>query len=131
MSKFDKVKTHVQEHKMVYIVGATCLVVGAIGTLTAINIKGMSGNISVTGNVGGDVVAVTGKSNTVNKVVLELVERSTASKPVHLVGTNLYFSSLSEAARATGHHVSMISKNVNGHVADLNGDVFKLLEPAG
>lgn len=128
MSKIDKVKTHIQEHKTVYIVGATCLVVGAIGTLTAINVKGMSGNISVTGNIGGDVVAVTGKSNTVNKVVVELIERSTPSKPVHLVGTNLYFNSLGEAARETGHSLSMISRNVNGQIPDVKGDVFKLLE---
>jgi DNA-directed RNA polymerase specialized sigma54-like protein len=59
-----------------------------------------------------------------------MVERSTASKPVHLVGTNLYFNSLSEAARETGLHLSMISRNINGHIPDVNGNVFELLEPA-
>jgi hypothetical protein len=58
------------------------------------------------------------------------VERSTPSKPVHLKGTNLYFSSLSEAARETGHNLSMLSRHVNGHSPDIKGDVFEVLEPA-
>lgn len=47
---------------------------------------------------------------------------------MHLVGTNLYFNSISEAARETGHQASMISKNINGHIPDVKGDVFELLE---
>ena len=122
MSKFDKVKTHVQTHKTVYIVGAVCLTVGVLGGVALVR----TGDISVIG----DNNQVVGKAKTVNQVVVELIERSTPSKPVHLVGTNLYFNSLSEAARETGHSLSRLSRHVNGHLPDLNGDVFKLLEPA-
>lgn len=122
MSAFDKVKTHVQTHKTVYIVGATCLTLGVLGGVALVR----TGDISVIG----DNNQVVGKAKTVNQVVVELIERSTPSKPVHLVGTNLYFNSLSEAARETGHSLSKLSRHVNGHLPDLNGDVFKLLEPA-
>lgn len=127
-TKFDRFRNHLEKNKTVYIVGATCL---AAGVVVGAALVRTSGNISVTGDVTGDVISVTGKSNTVNKIVVEFVERSTASKPVHLVGTNLYFNSLSEAARETGHHLSMISKNVNGLIADVKGDVFEFLELAG
>jgi hypothetical protein len=61
---------------------------------------------------------------------VNFVEKSTPIKPVHLVGTDLYFPSLSEAARQTGHNVSMISKNVNGYIDNLNGDIFEVIEIA-
>jgi hypothetical protein len=66
----------------------------------------------------------------VRQTTVNMVERSTPSKPVHLVGTNLYFNSLSEAARETGHPLSTISKHINGHIPDVKGDVFEILEPA-
>ena len=122
MSEFETVKTHVQSHISFYFVGAVCLTVGVLGGVALVR----TGDISVIG----DNNQVVGKAKTVNQVVVELIERSTPSKPVHLVGTNLYFNSLSEAARETGHSLSRLSRHVNGHLPDLNGDVFKLLEPA-
>lgn len=124
MSKIESIKNHVRENKKVYVVGASCLAVGLVGGVALVK----SGDISIV--VTGDKNQIVGKAKTVNQVMVELVERSTPSKPVHLVGTNLYFSSLNEAARETGHSLSMISRNVNGQIADVKGDVFKLLEPA-
>ncbi|WNM72524.1 hypothetical protein SEA_ARTORIAS_55 [Gordonia phage Artorias] len=121
----DKVKVHIQENKKVYIVGGVCLVVGLAGGTFLVKNKDVI-NVSVEG-IGNNVV---GKAKTVNQVTIELVERSTPSKPVHLVGTNLYFNSLNEAARETGHSLAKISRNVNGHIPDVDGDVFKLLELA-
>lgn len=123
MSTLDKVKSHVQTHKKIYIIGATCL---GVGVLSGVAFTRSIPNISVIG----DNNQVVGKAKTVNQVVVELVERSTPSKPVHLVGTNLYFNSLNEAARETGHNLSMISKNVNGQIPDVKGDIFELLERA-
>lgn len=122
---FDKVKTHIQENKKVYIVGGVCLVVGIAGGVVLAKNKDVI-NISIDGD-GNEVIA---KAKTVNQVTIELVERSTPSKPVHLVGTNLYFSSMNEAARETGHSLTMISRNINGHISDIKGDVFELLELA-
>ena len=121
----EKIKTHVQENKKYYIVGATCLTVGVAAGAIFLGQKDVI-NIAVEGS-NNDVI---GKVRTVNKTVIEFVEHSTPSKPVHLVGTNLYFNSLSEAARETGHSLSKISRQVNGHIPDVNGDVFKILELA-
>ena len=60
-------------------------------------------------------------------VTITLEEKSTPSKPVHLVGTDQYYRSLSEAARQTGHSLSDISKNANGKIPDVKGDVFELV----
>ena len=121
----EKVKTHVQENKKYYVVGATCLTVGVAAGAIFLGQQDVI-HIAVKGS-NNDII---GKARTVNKTVIELVERSTPSKPVHLVGTNLYFNSLSEAARETGHSLSKISRQVNGHIPDVNGDVFKILELA-
>lgn len=124
MSKIENIKNHVRENKKVYIVGASCLAVG-VG-VGAVLVK--SGNISI--SVSGDGNHVVGKARTVNQVMVELVERSTASRPVHLDGTNLYFSSINEAARETGLPRHLISRNVNGLIPDVKGQVFKLLDLA-
>lgn len=124
MSKIESIKNHVRENKKAYVVGASCLAVGLLGGVALAK----AGDISIV--VTGDKNQIVGKAKTVNQVMIELVERSTQSKPVHLVGTNLYFSSMSEAARETGHALSMISKNVKGQIPNIKGDVFELLEPA-
>lgn len=124
-TRIERIKKHVKDNKNVYIVGATCLTVGALsGALLAKN----ADVINITAEGAGHQIV--GKAKTVNQIMVEMVERSTPSKPVHLVGTNLYFNSLSEAARETGHHLSLISRNINGHIPDINGDVFELLELA-
>lgn len=122
MPTIDQVKTHFRENKKVYIVGGACLAVGVLAGVAFVR----TGDISVSGNHN----QVVGKAKTVNQVMVHMVERSTPSKPVHLVGTNLYFNSLNEAARETGHSLSKLSRHVNGHIPDLNGDVFELLEVA-
>lgn len=124
MSKIESIKNHVREHKKAYVVGVSCLAVGLLGGVALVK----SGDLSIV--VTGDKNQIVGKAKTVNQVMFEMVERSTPSKPVHLVGTNLYFNSLSEAARETGHSLSMISQNVNGHISDVKGDVFELLDLA-
>lgn len=124
MSKIESIKNHVREHKKVYVVGASCLAAGILGGVALAK----AGDISIV--VTGDKNQIVGKAKTVNQVMVELVERSTPSRPVHLVGTNLYFNSISEAARETGYTRSLISQNINGHIPDVKGEVFKLLEPA-
>lgn len=123
MSKLDKVKTHLKNHAHIYIGAVGCVAVGVIGGMIVSTHSTSAGEIV-------QKITQFGFRNEANTVVINLVEHSTPSKPVHLVGTNLYFNSLSEAARETGHHLSSISKCVNGHIPDVNGDVFQLLERA-
>jgi hypothetical protein len=122
--KTDKIKKHFSDNKKVYIgIG-----IGVAVTTTVVIVKGRSiAGVEVSPKI---TQLLSWKPSATQNVVVELIERSTPSKPVHLVGTSLYFSSLSEAARETGHALSKISKNVNGHIPDVNGDVFVLLETA-
>lgn len=123
----DKVKNHIQKNKNYYIVGGVVISVVSVGAAGYILGVKNSGDII---DLGKDNVLtnVAIKPREFNNTVVQMIERSTASKPVHLVGTNLYFNSIREAARETGHQVAMISKCVNGHIADVKGDVFELIE---
>lgn len=125
-TKVSKIKQHFKDHNELYIglgIGA-CMVFAASGGAKVLRKGGVESSSKLI-----EIVQI-GFRHKATATVIQLVERSTSSKPVHLVGTNLYFSSLSEAARETGHHLTMLSKHVNGHIPDLNGDVFELLEPA-
>ncbi len=119
--RISKVKNHLKENKTVYLVGVGSAVVGAAVAVLVIARAGSSADIQ-------QKLIQIGIGNRMNAAVINLVETSTPSKPVHLVGTDRYFSSLHEAARATGHSVTRISKNVNGHIPDVGGDVFALLD---
>ena len=115
-----KIKDHIKKHKELYIgIGVGTVVATAAAVLY---FGTRSGNPSITA---GDK-----STNLINSTLVNFVERSTPSKPIHLVGTNLYFDSIHEAARHTGLDRSSISKNVNGLVDDVKGSVFELLEKA-
>lgn len=125
-TKVGKIKQHFKDHNELYIgfgIGA-CMVFAAAGGAKVLRKGGGESSSKLI-----EIVQI-GFRPKATATVIQLVERSTASKPVHLVGTNLYFNSLNEAARETGHSLTKISRHVNGHIPDLNGDVFELLEPA-
>ena len=120
--KVDKVKKHFVDNKKFYIgVGVGVAVTAVVAVVV----------YRSDSEAGAEIVQ---KINQIawrpenNQMVVNLTERSTPSKPVHLVGTNLFFSSLGEASRETGHSLQAISKNVNGIIPDVKGDVFQLLE---
>lgn len=122
-AQINKIKTHVKEHKDLYIGVGVGVVIGATA-VTLLKCRAITvANAELVQNV---TQVNVGWGNT--QAVINLIERSTPSKPVHLVGTNKYFASLGEAARETGHSLAKISRNVNGHIPDVGGDVFELLE---
>lgn len=122
--KVESVKKHIKKNKKQYITGSVCLLVGtAGGGLFMLNRAVPGVGFSQKFNQ----VAIGHK---INQVIVNLVERSTPSKPVHLKGTKLYFDSIHDAARQTGHTLTQISKNANGLIPDVNGDVFEFLQPA-
>ena len=120
-----KIKQHVKDNKTTYIAVGVTAVVAVAATLAA---SATLGNGASTAQVSQRIGLAFRAEN--RAVVINIVERSTPSKPVHLVGTDLYFDSLHDAARKTGHSLSKISRNINGHITDINGDVFELLQPA-
>ena len=123
----SKIKKHFYDNHKEYLIGAGCLAAGlAIGVVTILL---MSKN-SEYGVKTIQKINQFGFHNDVTPMIVNFVERSTPSKPVHLVGTSLFFNSLHEAAKETGHSLRDISKNVNGLIPDVDGDVFELLKHA-
>jgi hypothetical protein len=122
----DKIVTHVQDHKELYI-GMTAAAVagGAFGYLVRGQTAGLTLPEVVTNNK--IVNAVCWKPTS---VIIQFVEKSTPSKPLHLVGTHQYFDSVSDAARKTGEWASMISRQINGHIPDVHGKVFEVVDVA-
>jgi predicted PurR-regulated permease PerM len=121
MSKVQKIKTHLKENKKTYISCGITFVVTAAGVLFLSNASNGSSDVI-------QKITQIGFRNEANPVIVNLVERSTPSKPVHLVGTNLVFDSINDAARKTGHSVTQISKNVRGLIPNVGDDIFELLE---
>jgi hypothetical protein len=127
-TRFEKFKTHLQENKVVYIASTCGAFVGAVG------VAGAALAVMYThpneGTQAIQRITQIGWRHEANATIIQLVERSTPSKPVHLVGTKMYFDSIGDAARETGHSATMISRNVSGKIKDVKGDVFELLELA-
>lgn len=123
MSKIESIKQHVKKYKAVYITGGVCLAVGATGGVAyAIRRPEIIQNAQLQ-----NILCWRPESH---QHVIQFIERSTPSKPIHLKGTQQYFDSIHAAARQTGHSVSDISKNVNGLRPDVKGDVFELVDVA-
>lgn len=117
-----KVRQHIKEHKAAYITGGICLVVGAAGSAAYFVSKP-------------DIIQVARQINVFSpnskQHVIQFIERSTPSKPIHLVGTQKYWDSISAAAKDTGVDRALISKNINGHLAEAVTDhVFELVDVA-
>jgi predicted PurR-regulated permease PerM len=121
--RVDRIKKHFKENKKVYIGVTAGLVVGVVAGVF----------ITTHTNSGTQLVQKInqiGFRNEANPVIIQLVELSTPSKPVHLVGTDQFFNSIHDASRKTGHTVNQISRQVNGITKDVNGDMFEFLESA-
>ncbi len=116
--RIEKIRDHVSEHKNIYFASAASIVI------TTFVLRGRQGDGP---KIIQKTVQIAFRAES-SQAIVYLAENSTPSKPVHLVGTNLYFESLSAAARATGHPLSTISKQINGHIPNVKGDVFEILE---
>ncbi len=122
--RIAKIKAHVKEHKREYLLVTAGVLAGCLVTSVAVTLK-----LSENGEVAPQIQQLMNFGPT-NARVINLIERSTPSKPVHLMGTDLYFDSISDAARKTGHSLQSISKQINGHISNVDGDVFEVLQPA-
>lgn len=115
----NKFKEHIKRNKKVYITGGVCLVVGVLAGAVAMATRPEMKVISDSYNL---------KINSPTTTMIEFIERSTPSKQVHQVGTQKYWDSIHETARDTGHNRALVSRNVNGHIPDVKGDVFELVD---
>lgn len=124
MAQREKIKQHFRDNKKVYIAGTIGVLVGAAGLGTVLLLRG-----KVDPDVAQKITQI-GFRNEANPVIIQLIELSTPSKPVHLLGTGEYFNSINDAARQTGYSARDISLNVRHLIDNVKGDVFELIEPA-
>ena len=117
MKKLEQIKTHLSENKKVYIGVGVGLVVGAAAATVAFHNKA-----EVAQKI--NQVAIGYKNK---QVLVNLVERSTPSTPIHLLGSAQYFDSISDAARRLGVDRTLISKHINGHIPDVHGMKFEVV----
>lgn len=118
--KIEKIKRHVKDNKNAYIASGA--------TAAGMTIIFLAANQARPAIKNGQQIHQIAWRPENTQVIINLVEKSTPSKPVHLVGTDRYFDSLSHAAREMGYAVSDISKVVNGKRKDIKGDVFEFLQ---
>jgi hypothetical protein len=120
--QIEAIKNYLVKNKKVYIAVGVGIVIGATVTILVIKFK-IKSEVKIIQKI----YQIAWRPEN-NQVIVNLVEKSTPSKPVHLVGTKLFFNSLNEASRETGYSLTQISKNVNGIIPDVKGDVFELLK---
>lgn len=122
MSKIENIKAHFKRNKKTYYAAAGGIVVGAATVIFLDKKKSDSALVN-------NVVAYKPRTE-FNTAVINFVERSTPSKPVHLIGTERYFDSLSHASRETGIDLSKLSKHINHGVKLADDMAFEIVDTA-
>lgn len=117
----NKVQGHFRRHKELYI-GIGIGVAVAVIAMFFLRQRAISNSVKIQGLIN--------IKPTINSTIINFVETSTPSKPVHLVGTNIYAGSIHEMALLRGHSASMVSRCANGHIPNVKGDVFEFFKPA-
>lgn len=123
VTKYQKVKTHLQENKKFYLIAASGFVVG---TATGVVLK--TRPIQIINTVAPQIAPVFINENTVNNAgrLHKIIKRINAD------GTEDFWETIGEAARDLADDYGlkpssmyqMISRCINGHIPDVHGDKF-------
>lgn len=117
--KLEKAKSHLKENKKLYIgLGIGAVAGGLAGSFAMLRTPEVQA-----------VQKIIGPSWKPQQTIIQFVERSTPSRPLHRVGTKEYYDSVSDCARQTGLDRVMLSKHVNGYIPDVKGNVFEFVQP--
>ena len=122
MSKFETVKTHVQTHKTVYIVGAVCLTVGVLG---GVALTKRASTISVDPKIN---QFMSWKPNATLEVHIEAL--GDPGNIIQDVTTGTVYASQGQAAKAVGASASQMSRHLSGATNWVNGHQFVKLGKA-
>ena len=126
----QKVKGHFKKHKDKYIVGGTCLVAGGtVGYYVSKHYHAV--NMNVISRVEPTNVAIgkdiTIKNNTdITNNVTNVNMGGYATKIVKRLSDGRLFPTVGEAAKEAGVDKTVMSKHINGHSNDVNGEKYKI-----
>ena len=127
----QKVKGHFKKHKVKYIVGGACLVVGGtVGYYVSKYYHGV--NMDVISTVKPTNVAIGKDINIENKTditnnVTNVNMGGYATKIVKRLSDGKLFATVGEASKAAGVDKSVMSKHINGHSNDINGVKYEII----
>ena len=116
--QIEKIKNHVQENKKVYIVGAGCLVVGAVGGVLC-----SQGGVQIVDSL--KITLINWKSPHVSMTTL--VRRGHPGNTIRCIQTGELFASQERAALANSVNSSGLSRHLNGQNLHAGGLTFEKL----
>lgn len=124
MSKIEKIKNHLKEHKREYLIGGSCLVGGVlIGAVAHAALPGTAMN--VTNNIPVDVTVK--PKITVNPVVnVHNTMGGYQQKIVKCVETGEMFESVKAAAAQAGVRQTSMSDHLNGRKDHIMGKHYEI-----
>lgn len=129
MSKIEKIKNHLKEHKREYLIGGSCLVGGVlIGAMVKrpIYIQANAALPPTTVNVNTPVnnnIPVHNNIRLDNSVAMG----GYTSKIVKNMNTGELYGSVSDAAAAAGVSLTTMSKHINGKTDHVYGDIYEII----
>ena len=126
----QKVKGHFKKHKVKYIVGGTCLVVGgAVGYYVSKHYHGVSmdviSKVEPTNVAIGKDITIKNKTDITNNVT-NVNMGGHVRKIVRRVSDGKLFGSVSEAASEAGVPQPLMSNHLNGRKDQINGDMYEI-----
>lgn len=116
MSKFEKFKNHLREHKKEYLIGGGCLVLGAVGGAILV---ASGGSYQPTQKV----TNILAKGTTVNQTQIN-VHIEALGDPGNIVqdlDTGTIYASQGQAARELGVNPARLSEHLKGKTDNVNG----------
>lgn len=122
MSRIEKIKLHVKEHKAVYITGGVCLLVGALGGAAYV-----SKNKMVDAKV---IQGLAYKSPVTQTIEVWVEALGDPGNIIQDTTTGTIYASQGQAARELGVSAAGISKQLNGQTSHVNGHKFEKLGKA-
>jgi hypothetical protein len=126
--RYEKIKQHIKEHKVVYSIGITAIVTAGI-TLVIMRSNGLQGGPYVEGLRGGpeNIASFNFRnSQTINvTTVIDRDGRGHPGWPVRNLETKHIFLSQKEAAKAFDIPQSLMSGHINGKFPDIDGLHFE------
>lgn len=120
--RLEKIKTHLQENKEIYVAAAVGAGLGAAAVAATLLLKKQVVIV--------DSFKIQWKSNTTNHVVTTLVRRGHPGYLVRCLQTGEVFASQNRAAAAMGINRGDLSSHLNGKYASAGGYVFERLGEA-
>lgn len=131
MSKIEKIKNHLKEHKREYLIGGSCLVGGVlIGAVAYAALPGTA--VNVTNNIPVDVTVkpkiTVNPEITVKPVVnIHNTMGGYQQKLVKCLETGQIFESVKAAAEQAGVNPSYMSNHINGRTDHIMGNHYEIV----